>query len=111
VKLTTQYYILPPVGNEKHGRCVHKKPGAEDWGVNPDLLVKMTPEQIEKSLELRQDTDIIEEWKDEKDRKPRPDPKDLLSKNFDPQLEMALLILQARVLKDLDAEAMAQASR
>ncbi len=111
VKLTTQYYILPPVGNATHGRCVHKKPGAEDWGVNPDLLVKMTPEQIEKSLELRQDADIIEEWKDEKDRKPRPDPKDLLSKNLDPQLEMALLILQARALKDLDAEAMAQASR
>lgn len=88
---------------------MHKKPGATDWGVNPDIVVKMSPEQIEKSLELRQQADIIEEWKDEKDRKPRPDPKDLLAKNLDPQLEMALLILQARALKDIDAAAIAAA--
>ncbi|MBL9121389.1 MAG: S41 family peptidase [Phycisphaerae bacterium] len=110
IKLTTQYYILPPAPGEKHGRLVHKKAGAEDWGVNPDLVVKMTPEQIEKSLELRQQSDIIEEWKDEKDRKPRPDPKELLTKNLDPQLETALLILQARALKTIDAAAMAAAS-
>ena len=110
IKLTTQYYILPAAPGEKHGRLVHKKAGAEDWGVNPDLVVKMSPEQIEKSLELRQQSDIIEEWKDEKDRKPRPDPKELLTKNLDPQLETALLILQARALKTIDAAAMAAAS-
>lgn len=109
IKLTTQYYLLPPKPGEVHGRLVHKKPGATDWGVNPDLVVKMSPEQIEKSLELRQQADIIEEWKDEKDRKPRPDPKELLSKNLDPQLETALLILQARALKDIDAAAVAAA--
>jgi len=111
VKLTTQYYILPPLPGEKHGRYVHKKPGSTDWGVNPDLLVKMTPAQIEKTVELRQQADIIEEWKDEADRKPRPDPKELLAKNYDPQLEMALLILQARTLKDVDAAAVAAAGR
>ncbi len=110
IKLTTQYYILPPLPGEKHGRLVHKKPGSTDWGVNPDLVVKMTPEQIEKSLEMRQQADIIEEWKDEKDRKPRPDPKDLLVRNYDPQLETALLILQARALKDVEAAAVAEAS-
>ena len=110
IKLTTQYYLLPPLPGENHGRPVHKKPGAEDWGVNPDILVKMSPEQIEKSLELRQQADIIEEWKDEKDRKPRPDPKDLLAKNLDPQLETALLILQARALKNVEAAAIAEAS-
>jgi carboxyl-terminal processing protease len=109
IKLTTQHYVLPPLPGEQHGRLVHRVPGAEDWGVNPDLQVKMTPEQIEKSLELRQQADIIEEWKDEKDRTPRPDPKELLTKNLDPQLEMALLILKARALKELDASAMAAA--
>lgn len=109
IKLTTQYYVLPPLPGEKHGRYVHKKAGATDWGVNPDILVKMAPQQIEKSVELRQQADIIEEWKDEADRKPRPDPRDLLAKNLDPQLETALLILQARVLKDLEREALAAA--
>ena len=55
--------------------------------------------------------DIIEEWKDEADRTPRPDPRDLLIQNLDPQLETALLILQGRALKDLDAAAIAAARR
>jgi hypothetical protein len=84
---------------------VHRKPGSPDWGVKPDLIVKMTPEQVEKSVELRQDADIIENWKDEKDREPRPEVKSLLADNLDPQLETALLILQARALKDHDAAA------
>jgi hypothetical protein len=65
----------------------------------------MTPDQVEKSVELRQDADIIENWKDEKDREPRPEVKGLLADNLDPQLEAALLILQARALKDHDAAA------
>ena len=76
-----------------------------DWGVKPDLVVKMTPDQVEKSVELRQDADIIENWKDEKDREPRPEVTGLLADNLDPQLETALLILQARALKDHDAAA------
>lgn len=109
VKLTTQYYVLPAHAGEMHGRYVHKKPGATDWGVNPDLLVKMSPQQIEKSVDLRQQADIIEEWKEEADRKPRPDPMELLTKNLDPQLETALLILQARALKSVEADAIAAA--
>jgi carboxyl-terminal processing protease len=105
VKLTTQYYYLPACVGDVEGRCVHRKPGSPDWGVKPDLIVKMTPEQVEKSVELRQDADIIENWKDEKDREPRPEVKSLLADNLDPQLETALLILQARALKAHDAAA------
>ena len=25
---------------------MHKRPGSSDWGVYPDLVVKMTPDQI-----------------------------------------------------------------
>jgi carboxyl-terminal processing protease len=105
VKLTTQYYYLPACVGDAEGRCVHRKPGSPDWGVKPDLVVKMTPDQVEKSVELRQDADIIENWKDEKDREPRPEVKGLLADNLDPQLEAALLILQARALKDHEAAA------
>lgn len=31
VKLTTDYYYLP------QGRCLHRLPGAETWGVDPDI--------------------------------------------------------------------------
>jgi hypothetical protein len=70
----------------------------------------MTPEQIEKSLVLRQDADVIEEWKAVEDQKPRPDVQDLLTKGIDPQLELALLILEAKTLKQFEAAAQAAAT-
>jgi carboxyl-terminal processing protease len=36
LKLTTQYYVLPPGPGETEPRLVHKRPGSTDWGVNPD---------------------------------------------------------------------------
>lgn len=103
LKLTTQYYVLPAGPGESQPRLVHKRPGATDWGVNPDLVVKMLPEQIEKAYNLRQSADVIEEWKTASEQKPRPAVQDLLTKGIDPQLELAVLILKARALKDLEA--------
>ena len=107
LKLTTQYYQLPP--NTRDGQTepqvVHKRPRATVWGVDPDILVPMTPSQYEKSYELRQAADLIPE--DENGRPDpaageRPDVTDLLTKGIDPQLEAALLLLQARVIGELD---------
>jgi carboxyl-terminal processing protease len=111
IKVTTQYYVLPPAVGEAEWRLVHKKPGSTDWGVAPDLVVKMTPDQIEKSLTLRADADVIEEWKPEDERKERPDVADLVGKGIDPQLELAVAVLKARTLKDVEAAAQAAATR
>lgn len=109
VKVTTQHYVLPPATGETKGRLVHKKPGATDWGVNPDLAVKMTPEQLDKAFELRQAADTIEEGvAPGAESKPRPDPRELLTKGLDPQLEYALLVLEARALKALEAARLAK---
>jgi len=102
VKITTQHYVLPPEVSQPEGtkgRLVHKKPGSNDWGVNPDLRSKMTPDQIDKSNELRIKADTITATDDPK-AKPRPNPDDLLVKGLDPQLEMALMVVRARVVKD-----------
>lgn len=108
VKLTTQYYVLPPVVAGESGRLVHKKPGADDWGVNPDIEVPMSPEQIQAAIELRRKADLITDWIDEEEREDRPAVEALVSDGLDPQLEMALLLLQARVLKDLEAQQLAR---
>lgn len=108
LKLTTQYYRLPPnrrLGEDK-GRLVHKRPGATEWGVDPDILVTMTPSQIEASYFLRQKADIIPENEaevPEPESTERPDIDELLTKGLDPQLESALLLMQARVLGDIDS--------
>jgi carboxyl-terminal processing protease len=111
LKLTTQVYRLPPARGESKGRLVHKRPGAEDWGVNPDILVKMTPAQIEKALSLRLQADQVPEAVEGEEMPSRPRIADLIEQGIDPQLEMSLLILQARVLRDLEREQTLAAGR
>jgi hypothetical protein len=69
----------------------------------------MTPDQIEKSTMLRQNADVIEQKKTTakagEEPKARPNVEDLLTTGIDPQLELALLVLQSRALKDIDAAA------
>jgi carboxyl-terminal processing protease len=107
LKLTTQYYRLPPAPGEVRGRLVHKRPGATTWGVEPDILVSMTPDQIIETINARQAADTIPddgEGHALPDSDERPAPDEILASGSDPQLQMALLILQAQALGDLDTE-------
>ena len=70
----------------------------------------MGPEQIEVSLEIRQKADLIAEWLEEDEREPRPEVLDLVREGEDPQLEMALLLLRARVLKDIERDVLAEST-
>ncbi|MHC4614547.1 MAG: S41 family peptidase [Planctomycetota bacterium] len=101
LKLTTQYYRLPPNQDQRamgeKGDLVHKRPGAQDWGVDPDVAVNTTPRQIKAAYDLRQAADIIS--RDDAEAAERPDINDLLTQGLDPQLETALLILQAKALE------------
>jgi carboxyl-terminal processing protease len=49
LKLTVAYYYLPS------GRLVHKRPGATDWGVQPQIYVPMDLATQEKVLIQRED--------------------------------------------------------
>ncbi|MSQ90673.1 MAG: S41 family peptidase [Phycisphaerales bacterium] len=109
VKVTTQYYVLPPIEGAAKGRLVHRRATSEDWGVNPDLVVKVTPPQAEASGETRLALDHL----DEADRNRvgvdlRPDVQTLLRDGIDPQLETAVMILQARLAGDLEKRDLAQ---
>jgi carboxyl-terminal processing protease len=106
LKLTTQYYRLPPNPEQRargrKGDLVHRRQGAEDWGVDPDIEVNTTPQQIKAAYDLRQSADIIDAEGDELAE--RPDVNDLITQGLDPQLETALLILQAKALETTVAE-------
>jgi len=87
LKLTTQYYYLPS------GRLIHRKAGAEVWGVQPDVEVEMLPSQIADSLTMRQDADLFLAPGDEE----YVDPARLITDGVDTQLETALLLLQSKI--------------
>jgi C-terminal processing protease CtpA/Prc len=108
-KITNQYYALPPAAGEVRGRLVHKMPGADDWGVNPDLAVEMTPEQTQAAYELRRKADLIADWDEDRDPADRPNPDGLIAEGIDPQLETAILLLKARLLREAADARMAEA--
>ena len=100
LKLTTQYYRLPSADGVSPGRMVHKVPGRSEWGVEPDISVAMTPEQIIDSIEIQRDSELQNppsDW-DESESGPwvAPDITQLLTDGVDPQLHTALVILQAK---------------
>jgi carboxyl-terminal processing protease len=107
LKLTTQYYRLPPNEQQRaaglKGSLVHKRRGAVDWGVTPDIEVNTTPQQIKAAYDLRQSADIIARA-DDAEAEERPDINDLITQGLDPQLETALLILQAKALETTPSE-------
>jgi len=55
LKLTSAYWYLPS------GRCLHKKPDAQVWGVEPAIEIKLTPEEVLDVMELRRDSEIIKQ--------------------------------------------------
>lgn len=53
LKLTTALYYLPS------GRSPHKAPKAEEWGVDPDWPLKLTPKEFRRVLERERESYII----------------------------------------------------
>lgn len=53
LKLTTSHYYLPS------GRCIHREENAEEWGVDPDVTIEMTPEQMRVAIDARQELDVL----------------------------------------------------
>ncbi|MBN1554513.1 MAG: S41 family peptidase [Phycisphaerae bacterium] len=88
LKLTTAYYYLPS------NRLLHRKNGAKDWGVNPDVDVYITPRQTRRWLQIRRKTDLLQEFDAQ-----------LLQADLerqyqaDMQLDTALLVLELLRLK------------
>lgn len=97
LKLTEQYYRLPG------GRRIHRAPNRTDFGIKPDVVVDMLPEQMQQTLELRMDADVIavdENGDPLPEEADSPKPQKLLAEGLDPQLETALLLLQSKVAID-----------
>ncbi|TVQ30083.1 MAG: S41 family peptidase [Phycisphaeraceae bacterium] len=92
LKLTTQYYRLPD------GRLIHRRPGADQWGVEPDVVVSTLPNQMNDAIRLRMDADVMPVGEDGEPLadEERPDPIGLLNDGIDPQLETALLLVQSQ---------------
>jgi carboxyl-terminal processing protease len=103
LKITTAYYMLPDK------TIIHRRPGSTTWGVEPNLAVSMLPQQVEDSILIRRNADIIplaENGFDLKAKWKATDPNRLLNEGIDLQLESAMVLLKARIAAiDADPQA------
>jgi len=53
LKLTTALYYLPS------GRSIHKRQDSKVWGVDPDIKIELTPNEMRDVIQLDRDRDII----------------------------------------------------
>ena len=92
LKLTTHHYYLP------NGKCIHREENSTEWGVDPDVTVEMTPEQMTAAIKARQDQDVLRDPIAPADQKAQileKAKKDPLEQ--DPQLSAALLLLRLQL--------------
>ena len=90
MKITTLHYKLPL------GRIIHREPAAAQWGVDPDVPIKMTDQEVANAIEYRRDVDVVRENAD------GPKPDKLIKDGLDLQLEGALLL--ARIQTVVEAQ-------
>lgn len=53
LKLTTAQYYLPS------GTSIHRLPGSETWGVEPDIVVELVPRERDQILRMNRQADVI----------------------------------------------------
>jgi len=96
LKLTTSHYYLPS------GRCIHKEDNSTTWGVDPDVVVQMTPQQMGEAAVARKDSEVIRDANAPAPKvvastqpSTKPAKKDPLA--ADPQLSAGLLVLRLKL--------------
>ncbi len=98
LKYTIAYYHLPS-GQRVESREDMEKLGREDWGITPDVSVKLTGEELGKLTDVQRDNDVL--VKADHDLDANPLNKHSLQETLesDPQLTVALLVIRTKLLE------------
>jgi carboxyl-terminal processing protease len=98
LKYTMAYYHLPSDQRVKN-RYVMEKQGRKDWGIAPDVEVKLTSAEEKKRSEMQWSNDIL--VKADHDMSTRPVKRYSINETLqaDPQLQAGLLVLQAKIIQ------------
>jgi carboxyl-terminal processing protease len=89
MKLTTSYYYLPK------GESLHRRDGNKKWGVDPDVAVDVTPDQLYELNDQRRENDILHTSGDV----PLTQPATKKAPIADTQLDTALLMMRLQLIQ------------
>lgn len=93
LKLTTSHYYLP------NGKCIHREENSTEWGVDPNVVVALTPEQMQAAIKSRQGMDVLRDAGVAPEATTAPTTQDATMgpTEADPQLGAALLVLRMQL--------------
>jgi len=98
LKYTIAYYHLPS-GQRVESREDMEKLGREDWGITPDVMVKLTGEETSKLTDVQRDNDVLVKADHDLDAAPLNKHSLQDTMESDPQLTVALLVIRTKLLE------------
>ncbi|UCE99521.1 MAG: S41 family peptidase [Planctomycetota bacterium] len=98
LKYTMAYYHLPS-GQRVESREAMKKQGRSDWGVAPNIEVKLTNNELRKMSEVRRDNDVL--VRADHDEKAAPLKKHTVEETLasDAQLGVGVLVIKSKLIQ------------
>jgi hypothetical protein len=99
------YYHLPS-GQRVESREIVKKQGRKDWGVAPDIEVYLRSEEFRKMNDVQRDNDVLVKADHDVDSAPLKRHTITDTLESDPQLAVALLVVQSKLIEAGDSVSM-----
>ena len=98
LKFTIAYYHLPS-GQRVESREDMEKLGRTDWGITPDVEVKLTGEEMGQLTDAQRDNDVLVKADHDMDAAPLNKRSLAETLESDPQLTVALLVIRTKLLE------------
>jgi carboxyl-terminal processing protease len=98
LKYTMAYYHLPS-GQRVKSRDAVKKEGGEDWGVGPNVEVKLRSDELKKMFDVQRDNDVLVRADHNKEASPLKKHTAEESLSADPQLAVGLLVVRSKLVQ------------
>ncbi len=112
LKLTSAYYYVhdPDLLSDDFLYCLHKRPGVKTWGIEPHVVVKVIPQELNKILRIRRERDVLkgmnqadvprEILERRATSQPNPHLQDDEDPDTDPQIMTALNLMRIKLMSD-----------
>jgi len=97
LKYTVAYYHLPSDQQVKN-RYQMEKQGRKDWGIAPDVEVKMSISELREMLDMQRDNDVLVQAGHDETKSPTKRSSLQQTLDSDPQLATALLVVQSKLV-------------
>ena len=110
LKYTMAYYILPS-RQRVESREMMKKLGRKDWGVAPDVGIKLRSDELKKRLDIQKDNDVLvkaDHQDVDQPLKKRSAEETIAS---DPQLAAGLMVVNAKLIERYEKSGKAEAKK